>query len=477
MTAQDPGAVEQGDLVSAEPPSVFGEAGKLLAIAGPLAAAYLAELAMLATTKTVLGELGYRQLAGIGLASDFSNHVLVVLFGLFSVIGVLAAQAIGSRELHNVGHAVRHGFVVATLLAAPAAVLVWNVDSVLAYAGIDPKLLEIMGPFLKPQAASLFPVLWFFVLRMFVASIAKTRVIMAITVIAVAVNYVLCRGLILGEFGFPKLGVSGAGWAKFTVAIFQLAAIVAYCYLTPSLRGYGLFLGRVRFEWATCAEILRLGLPVAGIVVLETSLFMFVSLGSGVIGPIAAATHQVLMVWISLCFRTAHGLAEAGMIRVAHGIGQGSLANARRSGLVTMTMGVAWLTLLSLVPLNFPAPLVHLFLKPSDPGFEQVLELTTRILLLAAFFQIFDGLQVMAALGLRGLKDTAVPFWLAMVGYWMFGIGVGWFLAFQLGLGAVGLWWGMAIGLTITGSLLAIRFLRLTRARELASASSYSAKA
>lgn len=465
MTAQDRDAAAQGEPNLRQSPSVFAEAKRLLVIAGPLAAAYLAELAMLATMKTVIGELGYRQLAGIGLASDVSNQVLVVLFGLMSVVGVLAAQAIGSRELHKVGHAVHQGLVVATLLALPAAVLVWNLDHLLANAGIDPKLLGLMEPFLKPQAASLFPVVWFFVLRMFVASIAKTGAIMAITIAAVLVNYILCRGLILGEFGFPQLGVAGAGWAKLIVAVFQLGAIAAYAYLTPSLRGYGLFLGRKSIDPATCAEILRLGLPVAGIVILEMSLFMFVSIGSGIIGPIAAATYQVLMVWISLAFKTAHGLAEAGMIRVAQGVGEGSLTNARRSGLVTLTMGVAWLTLLSLVPLYFPEPLVHVFLKPTDPGFAQVLELTTKILVLAAFFQIFDGLQVMAALALRGLKDTVVPLWIATFGYWLFGIGCGWFLAFRLQLGAEGLWWGMAIGLTATGSLLALRFLQLTRAR------------
>ncbi len=106
---------------------------------------------------------------------------------------------------------------------------------------------------------------------------------------------------------------------------------------------------------------------------------------------------------------------------------------------------------------------MHVFLKPTDPGFAQVLELTTKILVLAAFFQIFDGLQVMAALALRGLKDTVVPLWIATFGYWLFGVSCGWLLAFQFALGAEGLWWGMAVGLTVTGSLLALRFLLLTR--------------
>ena len=126
-------------------------------------------------------------------------------------------------------------------------------------------------------------------------------------------------------------------------------------------------------------------------------------------------------------------------------------------------MGVTWLALLMAVPLSFPETLVRAFLDADDPGFEQVLALTSRLLIRAAFFQIFDGLQVMAALALRGLKDTVVPLWLAALGYWVLGIGGGWLLAFPLDMGVDGLWWGMAVGLTVTGSLLTLRFALLTR--------------
>ena len=130
-----------------------------------------------------------------------------------------------------------------------------------------------------------------------------------------------------------------------------------------------------------------------------------------------------------------------------------------------MLVGMVWLTVLAAVPLSFPEPLVRAFLRPDDPGFQTILDLTSRLLLLAAFFQIFDGLQVIAALALRGLKDTVVPLWYAAVGYWVLGVFGGWLLAFPLQYGADGLWWGMATGLTVTGSLLARRFVSLTRER------------
>lgn len=431
-------------------------------IAGPLAAAYLAELAMSLTTKSIVGQLGYRELAGIGLAADTAAEIVVVLVGTLSVVGVLVAQAEGAARKADAGLAVRQGLIVATALGVAATAMIWHLDVLLSWTGQDPEIIALMGPYLKPLSASVLPVLWFFALRTFVAALAKTWAILLITVVAVGLNYVLSLGLVHGAFGLPALGVAGAGWAKTIVSALMFLAVLAYTYFTPTFRGYGLFRGRLRLDLGVCNEIFRLGIPVAGIVILEMGLFAAVAIFSGQLGAVPLATYQVMLAWIGIAFMTAHGLAEAGMVRVAHGIGRNSLASARQAGLLTFAMGVSWLVLLIAVPLKYPEPLVRIFLEESDPGFSQVLSLTTQLLYLAAFFQIFDGLQVMASLALRGLKDTIVPLWCAALGYWVLGVGGGWLLAFPLGMGVHGLWWGMAVGLTVTGSLLAVRFAVLT---------------
>ena len=443
-------------------PSRWQEARRLLMIAGPLAAAYLAELAMSLTTKSIVGQLGYRELAGIGLAADTAAEIVVVLVGTLSVVGVLVAQAEGAARKADAGLATRQGLIVATALGVAATAMIWHLDVLLSWTGQDPEIIALMGPYLKPLSASVLPVLWFFALRTFVAALAKTWAILLITVVAVGLNYVLSLGLVHGAFGLPALGVAGAGWAKTIVSALMFLAVLTYTYFTPTFRGYGLFRGRLSLDLGVCREIFRLGIPVAGIVILEMGLFAAVAIFSGQLGAVPLATYQVMLAWIGIAFMTAHGLAEAGMVRVAHGIGRNSLASARQAGLLTFAMGVGWLVLLIAVPLKYPEPLVRIFLDESDPGFSKVLSLTTQLLYLAAFFQIFDGLQVMASLALRGLKDTIVPLWCAALGYWVFGVGGGWILAFPLGMGAHGLWWGMAVGLTVTGSLLAVRFVVLT---------------
>ena len=170
-----------------------------------------------------------------------------------------------------------------------------------------------------------------------------------------------------------------------------------------------------------------------------------------------------MIAWIGVVFMTVHGLAEAGMIRVASAVGRDDKKSARRAGLTAVLLGSIWLVALAAIPISFPHTLVSIFLPASDSGFNQVFYLVSTLVYLAAFFQIFDGLQVIAALALRGLRDTVTPLVLAFIGYWLFGIVGGWLLAFPLGNGVIGLWWGMAAGLCVTGTLLTVRFIYLAR--------------
>jgi MATE family multidrug resistance protein len=455
----------QGDIGAAASdaaPTRLSESVILLRIALPLIAAFLAEFAMFVTTKIVVGRLGYHELAAAGLAGDLSFEVLVILMGALSIVGVLVAQAEGAGRKRDAGHAARQGLIVAAVIGLPATALVWNLSAVMVLTGQDPKVIALAGPYLHALAGFVLPVLWFAVLRSFVAALARTGAVMVITVGAVGLNYLLTLGLVEGAFGLPVLGVAGAGWATNIVSWIMLAALVLYAYKTPGLRGYGLFRGRLRFDASVCAEIARLGLPVAGLVVLEAGLFMAVSILSGVLGAETLAAYEILMGWVGIPFVIALGLAEATMVRVAFGLGRASPAAARQAGLLGMAMGVALLGVMVVVPLGLPDLITRVFLAPEDPGFARISAMTARLLVIVAVFQVFDGLQAIAAHALRGMRDTVAPLWLAGFGYWVLGIGGGCLLTFPLGLGAPGLWWGLAAGLIVTGNLLAWRFIRLS---------------
>ena len=192
-------------------------------------------------------------------------------------------------------------------------------------------------------------------------------------------------------------------------------------------------------------------------------MFIAVAILSGVIGAKTLAAYEVVNSWVGIPFVLAFGLAEATMIRVAQAVGRDQILAARRVGNLGMILGVGLLTVLMIIPLNFSDQIIRLFITPDDVGFEAVSTLAAQFLMIAAIFQVFDGLQAIASRALRAFKDMIAPLWIAGFGYWVFGIGGGSLLAFYFELEGAGLWWGLALGLMSTSTLLCIRFNKLTR--------------
>ena len=439
-------------------------------IALPLSAAYLAEFSMFVTTKMVVGKLGYYELAAVGIAGNLSFEVLVILMGLLSIVGVLCAQAEGAGEKKQAGLAVRQGFIVSLLLGTPSMILVWHLDTILGWTNQDPRVLQLTAPYLHGLSACVLPVLFFAVLRNFVSALARPQAVMAITGMAVLVNYLLTLWLVRGGWGIPPLGLFGAGLATSIVSWLMFLALLWHVYETAALRGYGVFAERWKLDTTICKEIMVLGLPVAGLVFLEAGMFAAASILSGIISAETLAAYEIVMAWVGIPFVIALGIAEATMIRVAHSVGSNRLDTARQSGILGILIGVLILIIMMIIPLGFAAYIIDIFIAPSDPGFTAVSLLSVEFLIIAAIFQVFDGLQAIAARALRGVKDSVAPLWIAGFGYWILGIGGGSWLAFWMDFGGAGLWWGLAMGLTATGLLLAYRFHQLSRRLVLGSA-------
>lgn len=443
-------------------PPLKTELRQFLGIAIPLSAAYLAEYAMFITTKIVVGKLGYHELAAVGIAGDLSFEILVILMALLSVVGVLVAQARGAGKREELGQSVRQGIIAATLTGIPATIFIWNLDLVLQATGQETIVVELAIPYLQGLSGIALPFLWFAVFRNFSAALSQTVAIMVITFAAVILNYGLTIWFVHGGWGLEALGLFGAGLATSMASWLMFIALTIHIYIKPALRGYGVFRGRWKFDTKIFREIFKLGIPVAALTLLEAGLFIAASILSGVIGAKTLAAYQVVMSWVGIPFVISIGFAEATMVRVAFAAGRQDQAAIRRSGMLGMAIVVGLTLLLVLVPLLLSETIIQIFINLDDPGYAEVSALAAQLLLIAAIFQVFDGLQATAARALRGLKDNIAPLWIAGFGYWVLGIGGGSLLAFKLELGGAGLWWGLAAGLFVTSNLLCWRFHRFT---------------
>ncbi len=446
--------------------SLRQELRALLTIAAPLAAAYLAEIAMMITDMAIVGRLGSVQLAAVGLAGDLMMEVMLFCMAMVSIVGVLVAQALGSGDGKGAAHHLRQGLWIATFLSVPGMVLCWNLPSLLALTDQDPRVLAFGETYLHAVVWCFLPSLWFVVLREFAAALSRPKSVMVITVSAVGLNAALTYCLVFGEFGFPALGVAGAGWATTVVCWVMFAALAWHITRAAFFKPYRVLSGLGRLDLGVWRQIFVLGAPLGGLALMEGGLFAVTAILVGVLGAVALAANQVVISVIALTFVVAMALGEAAAIRVAYEIGAGRPAQAQRAGLLGILVGVVFMVAAAVVFLSLPETLAALFLDVDDPANRPVIELAAGLFLIAAVFQIFDGVQAIASRALRGLRDTFVPMWIAGLGYWGFGIPCGYLLGFVFGYGAEGLWWGLALGLSVTATMLLWRFVRLSQRRK-----------
>ena len=441
----------------------LAELRAILRISGPLAAAYLAEIAMGITDMLFVGRLGSVELAAVGLASSVLFEILIVAIGLVSIIAVLAAEARGAGSAEGVRRVVRQGFLVALILGIPGTIIGLKLAPVLAMTGQDPQVIVLADRYLQAAAWSIIPYLLFVVLRSFLAALSRAGSVMFVTVTAIGINALLTYGLVFGKLGMPALGVAGAGWATTITIWLMLAALVIHSITSRHFRHFHLYAPGLRVDGPLFKEIFRLGAPVAGISLLESGMFVAVSIFMGVLGASWLAANQIMFNVLAVAFVIALALGEASGVRVAHGLGAGAPHKMRQSAFIGVGLGTAVMTFSACVLWLFPQQIVSVFLDLDDAGNADVLASAVILAGIAALFQVFDGLQAIASRALRGMKDTLVPMWIASIGYWVLGVVGGWVLCFPLGYGATGLWWGLALGLSVTALALLWRLALRTR--------------
>jgi len=448
-------------------PSKRQEFAAIVAIAAPLAAAYLAEFAIYVTDMMFVGRLGTDELAAVGLAGGLTYDALTVAIGVISIVGVLVAQAHGRRDNAEASRAVRQGLWMAALLSLLGLGFCLVLVPALSLTGQDPEVMGFADDYVMALMWSFPPTMIYTVLANFLAALGRAYVMMVVAIASVGLNLVINYTLVFGKFGFPALGVAGAGYGTVAVSLFTLVCLAGYVRWSRAIEDYMIFPGLQRAEPRLWLEILRHGMPIAGITLAESGMFSVVAIFMGLFGATALAASQIVFGVIDIGLVLAFAIAEAAAIRVAHGIGAGRPQQSRNAGFLALAMGSVIILAAAAVAWSVPELIVGLFLGALETADREVTALAVSLFAVAAIFQIFDGLQMIAVQALRGLKDTFWPMVIACLGLWGFGVTGGYALGFVAGWGPQGLWWGLSLGLGVTALALVWRFhlrtWRLTR--------------
>ena len=430
----------------------------MLRLALPVVVAELGWTAMATVDTLMVGRLSPEAIGAVSLGSGIFLGVTMFGMGLLLGLDTLISQAFGAGKLEDCHRSFLHGIYAALALTIPLTGILLLVIRGLPGFGINPDVLELTIPYLRPVAWSLLPLLLYGATRRFLQATGHVTTVMVVLVTANVVNALTNWGLIFGRWGLPELGVVGAGWATFAsrtfMAITLLGAIVFYEW-----RGdRGLFQTPLGLEWARMRRLFSLGLPAAFQITLEMGLFSVATVLAGRLDTASLAAHQIALSVAATTFMVPLGVSSAAAVRVGQAVGARDRDGVARGGWMSIALGVGFMFMAMLTLFLFPSQIIGLFTDDTS-----VLSVGVSLLYVAAFFQLFDGLQVVTTGVLRGLGDTRTPMVVALIGYWVLGLPTGYVLCFTLGYGVSGLWVGMLVGLFVVGVILLAVWTRRLR--------------
>jgi MATE family, multidrug efflux pump len=422
----------------------------MLRLALPVVIVQVGMMAMGVVDTIMVGHISARALAAVALGNLYFFSLAVFAMGTLMVLDPVVAQAVGARDHAAVARAVQRGVIMAALLTLPAAVLLTVAMPVFALARQPAEVVPLAAAYALRSVPGTFPFLLFIVFRQSLQAMGRLAPIVVAIVAANLANAALNWVLIFGHLGVPAMGVVGSAWATSV----SRALLVLILWLTARRELVPLLwpIRREIWRFDPLGRMLRLGLPIGAQHLLEFGAFALVALMMGWMGTRQMAGHQVAINLAALTFMVPLGVGDAASVLVGRAIGRGDSAGTRGAARAALTAGVVFMSTTAAVFLGFPEPLARLYSRELD-----VIAIAAALIPIAGVFQVFDGLQVVAAGVLRGAGDTRGPMLINLLGYWVLGLPLSVYLGFVAEWGPAGLWWGLVLGLGIVAISLLIR--------------------
>jgi MATE family multidrug resistance protein len=434
-------------------PLVMAEVGWMsMGVVDTIMAGHLPQPAV-TISAVALGQVLYNTLAfGVG----------GVLLGLDTYI----SQAHGARELEDANRWLLSGVALACGLSALLMSMVWIGPLAMVHLRVDREVMGQAVRFLEALNWGSLPLFLYMTFRRYLQAFNHVRPIAAAVITANAVNAGLDWLLLYGHrfnvaghsVGIPAYEVVGAAWSTVIARVYLAGFVGAAVWWVDRRHGYGLRAIAWTVNWERVKKLVALGAPVGGQIFVEISIFAAVTALIGTMGTVQLAGHEIALNCVSLTFMVPFAISAAATVRVGQAVGRGSASDAAAAGWTAIGFGAAFMLAMSLVLLLMPGWIAGGFTR--DPV---VIAATVPLLLVGAAFQFFDGVQVTATGALRGVGNTNAGLYVQLIGYWVVGIPVGWWLGFHRQWGAVGLWAGLCAGLMIAGVALVTVWGRAVR--------------
>jgi MATE family multidrug resistance protein len=434
----------------------------MLVLSWPIILTNLAHTGLGATDVLMLAWIGPEVLAAGALGANLYFVCFIGGLGLISAISAMIAVERGRNRhsVREVRRSFRQGLWTALALVVPIWFALWHAEAILLLLGQEPALAAAASDYMRAKQWGLLPMYFFVAMRFFLGGMERPFLALVISVVGVAFNAFANYLLIFGNFGFPELGLVGAGFASSLTALFMFIAVILVARSDRRFRRYQLFGRFWRADWPRFFELWRLGLPISATLLFEVTIFSAAVFLMGMISTQALAAHSIAIQIASLAFMVPLGVGQAVTVRVGVAAGARDHAGIARAGWTAVVLGISFMAMAALVMIGAPHLLIGAFLDLDAPENAEVIALAVSFLALGALFQIVDGAQAVGAGMLRGLHDTRIPMIYAGLGYWGIGMPIAVYFGLFTPLEGVGVWMGLAGGLAVVAGLMMWRWWR-----------------
>ena len=443
------------------------EFGYNLKLASPVMLGMVGHIMVSFADNIMVGQLGAKELAAVSLGNSFFFIAMSLGVGFATAITPLVAEADSSKNIQGVKNSLKHGLILCTFISLALLVGIFVSLPLMEKMNQPQDVVLLAMPYLKIIAISLVPLVIFEGLKRFSDGLSKTKYPMYAAVFSNGINIVLNYLLIFGMLGFPKLGIVGAGIGTLISRVLMVLFILIIFFKKEKIRIYFSNLNFKITEKAVFKKIFDIGIPSALQMLFEVGIFTAAIWLSGTLGKIYQAANQIAFNLSAITFMVGVGLGVAAMIRVGNQQGLSDFLSLRRIAISVFMLTILIEIVFAVIFLVYNEWLPTIYLETNNPEKlvenTEVILIASKLLVIVALFQIFDGLQVAILGALRGMQDVKIPTLIAFISYWVIGFPLCYYLGLYTPLKSTGIWIGLLVGLASASLLLYLRFNYLTK--------------
>lgn len=384
-----------------------------------------------------------------GLGQSLYHSVAIFGGGLLLGMDTFVAHAFGRDDIDDARHSLLNGVALALLLTPVLMFAISFWPALMRRFGISPELVGPMRPFLSALNWGTLPLLGYFALRRYLQAVDVVHPVMFALISANAVNAFGDWVLIYGHLGFRAMGITGSGWSTCIARIYMALVLLITVVRVESKRGLPAWIRSMNLDLRRMWALLQLGMPAAGQILMEIGAFSGATALCARLGPVPLSGHEIALNCAAFSFMVPLGISSAAAVRVGQNLGRNDILAARRAGWSALLLGTLFMSCAGVTFVSAARYIARSFTPDT-----RIIQIGAHLLLVAAAFQLFDGLQTVATGALRGTGDTRTPMLANLVAYWFIGLPLGAVLCFHWGWGALGIWIGLCLGLMLIGSAL-----------------------